>query len=174
MARRAALTLEGDVIRVTNSHGRTHAIVVAVSGVAFLVLPFVVPHLPAGLVDLPKGEEAWTLHLLAGFLCLSAAFWWSVVTLDPKADQFVIARRWGLCCTRRRRALSAYDSVTLRADSDEEVSVYLENDGSRDWSVETNHDMAIVWGRPYEDARAVAEILAAHLGFRLHDEVRGQ
>jgi hypothetical protein len=171
MVKRATFETDGDVIHITNSYGRARFLILIVIAMVLLALPFVRPYLPDGFVEFEKGEEPWILYLLGICGCLSAAFWWSVVTLDPKADQVEILRRWGLWCSKRRRALSSYDSVTLREDSDGNVSVYLENGSARDWSIETNNDRAIVWGRTYEEALDIAVVVARRLSFRLHDDV---
>jgi hypothetical protein len=171
MVKPATIRLDGSVLHVVSSHGRTHSIVMILSASVLMVLPFVYKYLPDGFIEIEKGQEPWMLYLFAIFACLSAAFWWSVVTIDPKADQVLIRRRWGLWCSERRRSLSSYDRVTLRADSDGDVSVYLENSNVRDWSIETNNDKAIVWGRPYDEARVIATVVSKHLAYQIQDYV---
>jgi hypothetical protein len=174
MVKPATIRVDGSVLQVISSHGRTHSVVMVLSAFALMVLPFVYKYLPDGLIEIEEGQEPWMLYLFAIVACLSAAFWWSVVTIDPEADQVVIRRRWGLWCSERRRALSSYDLVTLRADSDCDVSVYLENSNVQDCSIETNNDKAIVWGRTYDEAREIATLVAKHLVFRLQDYVAAE
>jgi hypothetical protein len=168
MVKPAAFRIDGDVIHITNRRSRGHSVVLIVCAAAILALPFVRGYLPAGLIEWDEEGPPWMLFLVGGFACLSAAFWWSVVTVDPKAGQVVILHRWGLWLTRRRRALSSFDTVALRTNGDGDASVYLEG-GARDWWVETNDDRAVVWGRPYEETREIAAVLARRLQLRFND-----
>jgi hypothetical protein len=52
--------------------------------------------------------------------------------------------------------------------------VYLENRSVQDWSIEMNNDKAIVWGRPYDEAREIAVLVAKHLAFQLLDYVAAE
>jgi hypothetical protein len=149
-------------------------VVLLVIAIGIVVVPLVRRYLPDGIIEVNEDlANPWLLYLVAIVGCVSSAFWWSVVTIDPKADQVEILSRWGLCSSKYRRALSFFDTVTLRQDSDSNVSVYLEG-STRDWLIEANNNKAIVWGRSYKEARELAAILANHLHLRLDDHVAPQ
>jgi hypothetical protein len=172
VVKNATFRIDGQLVTITNTKPRGQSVVLIVIAAMLAVLPLVRPYLPDGLIDYPPEDKSpWMLWLVGIYASLSAAFWWSVVTIDPAIGRLSIFCRWGLHCSKRGWQLSSFDSVTLRKDNDGEVSVYLEG-RTRNWLLETNNDKAIVWGRPYEEARAVAETLANHLQFALVDLVR--
>jgi hypothetical protein len=154
-----AFQIDSDVIRIVNGRGRSQSICLGVLAGVIALLPLV----PA---DIRGVDTDPSLYLLGAFLCLSAAFWWSQVTIDPTADEVRIVRRWGLSRSVRRWALSSFESVALVVDSDGQAEVYLRGKGA-DLGLSWNHSRALVWGRPYDQTRQIAATLAEHLALRL-------
>jgi hypothetical protein len=164
--------VDGGVIRITNCHGRGQAIALLVIAAALAVLPLVRPYLPQETyVAFEDGDAGWALWLFGIFACLSAAFWWSTVVIDPKADEVVIRRRWGLFCSEWRRALSSFSAVVIREDDDGRVSVYLEGPAANN-GLEINSNKALVWGRDKAEAERIARSVAERLqlGLSIHRE----
>jgi hypothetical protein len=157
----------GDVIRIVNGRTRAGSIALLIAGAVLAVLPF----LPTDLLRFVRspghaGPAPAGLCLLGAFACLSAAFWWSEVTIDPTTDQVRIVRRWGLWRTVYRRPLSFFASVVLMVDSDGEAEVHLKGEGS-DRGISWMHSRAIVWGRSFQESWLIAGLLAERLRLRL-------
>jgi hypothetical protein len=168
MFKREAFHIESGVVRVTNCPPRDRTIALFAIGVAVVVFCIVRRLVPLdGWLTVDEGqvapEELW---LLAGFLSLSAAFWWSDVTIDADADQVLVVRRWGLFRSRYRRPLSSFDALVLSEDDDGEVTVRLH--ARREEWLEVNFDKAIIWGRGLEETRDVAGRIAEQLHLPLN------
>jgi hypothetical protein len=156
-----SLRIDGGVIRVANGRGRVGSIFLGLfaAGIAGLALA------PPGVLDALDAEIAGRVSCLGvALLCLSAAFWWSEVTIDPAADEIVIVRRWGLWRSVYRQPLSSFGSIVLASDGD--AWVYLE-DKNGTAGRNRNHARSLVWGRPYEETRRIAVALAELLGLPL-------
>jgi hypothetical protein len=160
--KQADFRIDGDAISITNAD-RTRTIF-GLGVAAFLaVVPLIREYLPKDLhVAYEQGDAGIVVWLLVIFLCMSAAFWWSVVVIDTKAGEVVVRRRWGLCCSRYRYGLSSAQEIALRKDDEGCVSVYLEGP-ALPAGLEVNHHKALVWGRTSEETEAIAEDLARHL-----------
>jgi hypothetical protein len=160
--KQAAFRIDGDTITITNAD-RTRTIFGLVVAAFLAVVPLIRGYLPKDLyVAYEQGDAGIVVWLLVIFLCLSAAFWWSVVVIDTKAGEVVIRRRWGLSCSRTRYALSSAQEIALRKDDEGCVSVYLEGP-ALPRGLEVNHHKALVWGRASWEAEAIARDLARHL-----------
>jgi hypothetical protein len=160
--KQAAFQIDGDAIHITNANRRGSIFLLVVA--AFLaVFPVIRKYFPEDLyVAYEEGEGGVGVWLVGIFLCLSAAFWWSVVVIDTKAGEVVIRRRWGLFCSRSRYALSSAVEIALRKRDEGGVSVYLEGP-ALPTGLEVNHDKALVWGRASGEAETIARDLARHL-----------
>jgi hypothetical protein len=164
--------IDGEVIQITNwVPGRCITLIVIGTGIA--VLPLVRPYLPQDTyVAFEDGNSGMAGWLLGIFACLSAAFWWSTVVIDPKAGEVVIRRRWGLFRSVFRSSLYCFSMVAVREDEDGRVSVYLEGSAGSG-GLEINSNKALVWGRDKEETESIARSIAEHLklDLRIHREL---
>jgi hypothetical protein len=160
--KQAAFRIKGDAVYITNAD-RARSIVLLVVAAHLVAFPLIRGYLPKDLyVAYEQGDDGIALWCLGIFLCLSAAFWWSVVVIDAKAGEVVIRRRWGLSCSESRYALSSAQEIALRKDAEGCVSIYLEGPALQT-GLEVNHNKALVWDRASWEAEAIARDLARHL-----------
>jgi hypothetical protein len=158
---------DGDTIRIVNGRSRAESVVLLIAGAVLAVLPFLPMDVLRYVRDAgDSGGAPAGLCLLGAFGCLSAAFWWSEVTIDPTTNQVRIVRRWGLWRTVYRTTLSAFGAVALVVDSDGEAEVHLRGEGA-DYGISWMHSRAILWGRSFQESWLIAGILAERLGLRL-------
>jgi hypothetical protein len=167
MFKQPAFYLDGDVIRIVNSRSRDRSIVLACAAAFLVVLPWI----PVDILNWIRDPTDTSrpnvgLCLFGAFACLSAAFWWSEVTIDPTAGTVRIVRRWGLSRSVYQCPLSSFEAVVLMFDSDNEPELYLKGAG-RDLGVTWNHSRAILWGRSYNESWLIAGFLAERLQLRL-------
>lgn len=155
-----SFTITGDQLLISNARPRSHTVVMLVAAAAILVLLIGGKSLPEGLGG-GEGAAPPEILLLGLYLCASAAFWWSTVRIDKEAAEVEIIRRWGLFRSKRKDDLSGFTKVALRADSDNEISVYLEGTTQ---GMEVCNNRAILWGREYEESLALTKAVAAFLG----------
>jgi hypothetical protein len=161
--------VDGDVIHITSGYDRRRRITLIVTAVFLAIFPVIRPLFPKDTyVAYEHGEWGAALWLFGIFACASAAFWWSTVVIDTKADELVIRSRWGLFCSDFRRPLSSYGTLTVRDDGDGRVSVCLENPTASGFlGLSTSKAIEIVWGREKEETETIARSLASHLKLEL-------
>jgi hypothetical protein len=155
-----AFHTRGDVIRIVNGRGRSATVGMCVIGAVIALLPLLPPE--------TRGTDTDpALYYLGAALCASAAFWWSVVTIDLAAGELTIARRWGAFRSVHRRSLAAFGAVVLTNPSDGAEVHLRQKDGRPGW--EANHSHTLVWGRSFEETRAIAAAVAARLALPLEE-----
>src|SRR5262249_19277734 len=156
-------SIDVGAIHITNCHGRGQSRALIVIAAILAILPLVRPYLPKDIyLSFEDGTSGWALWLFGIFACLSAAFWWSTVVIDPDADEVASRRRWGVFSSVGRRALSSSTVVAVREDDDGRVSFYLEGPASHS-GLEINSNKALVWARDKEEAEKIARSIAKHL-----------
>lgn len=156
---------DGDRLLITSGRGRGGTIAMCVIAVVIALLPLLPPAWRG--VDTPT-----PVYLLGALLCLCAAFWWSVVTVDRAAGEVTVVRRWGPSRSVVRMPIADLEAVVLTADSDGAAEVYLRPKGA-DTGGSLNHSRAIVWGRSDDETRRLAVELAGFLSLRLVERGRG-
>jgi hypothetical protein len=168
MLKQPTFQIDGDIIRITNCHPRGQSITLAVIAALLAIAPLIRPYLPEdSYFAFEDGNGGLALWLLGIFACVSAAFWWSVVDIDPKAGEVAIRRRWGLFRSQFRGALSSCSAVAVREDDDGRCSIYLECTAPKR-GLEFNNGKALVWGRDSAETERIARRIAEHLKLPLH------
>jgi hypothetical protein len=175
MLKRPTFHVDGDVIHITNWYwGRSIIfIVIAICWniPSFVILPLAEkdcdePELVGRMVGAVICVFSMFWSLFGSFVCLSTAFWWSVVVIDRKADEVMIRRRWGVFCSNFRSSLTSFDGVALREEDTGYMNVYLEGPEFT-WRFGIHYDKTIVWGRTNEETDKIARRIASHLGLPL-------